>query len=148
LEINTQLTDNPCYIKYENFETEEDNQIKRFKRAIQIEPVINVSTFDLTIQKENLSVAYSDTNRNSHLGIQLSYPNEIFYFENQEVKSTEEMSTFQLYSELIWLIKKITKKAKALRNGKVSNPNFWISERIIDEINNNINLKTNFIKLT
>ena len=147
LDIYTQITDNPELVNYEVFEIEEENEIKKFKRAIQLEPVINVSPFNLTVQNDKLSVAFHDSTRNSHLGIQLTYPKEIIYLETKEVLSTEQLSTFQLYSELIKLIKKKCKKAKAMKEGKVLKPNFWISELAIAEVNSNVNLKSNDIIL-
>ena len=147
LDIYTQITDNPELVNYEVFEIEEENEIKRYKRAIQLEPVINVSPFNLTVQNEKLSVAFHDSTRNSSLGIQFSYPKEILYLKTNEVMLTEQLSTFQLYSELIKLIKKKCKKAKAMKEGKVLKPNFWISELAIAEVNSNVNLKNNDIIL-
>jgi len=147
LDIYTQITDNPKLVNYEDFEIEEKNEIKRFKRAIPLEPVINISPFNLTVQNEKLSVAFHDSTRNSYLGIQFTYPKEIIYLETNEVLSTVELSTFELYTELLNLIKKKCKKAKAMKAGKVLKPNFWISELAIAEVNNNVNLKNNDIIL-
>ncbi|WP_405397514.1 hypothetical protein [Maribacter sp. Asnod2-G09] len=147
LDIYTQITDNPELVNYEVFEIEEENEIKRYKRAIQLEPVINVAPFNLTVQNEKLSVAFHDSTRNSSLGIQFSYPKEILYLKTNEVMLTEQLSTFQLYSELIKQIKKKCKKAKAMKEGKVLRPNFWISELAIAEVNSNVNLKSNDIIL-
>ena len=147
MDIYTQITDNPELVNYEVFEIEEDNEIKRYKRAIQLEPVINVAPFNLTVQNEKLSVVFHDSTRNSSLGIQFSYPKEILYLKTNEVMLTEQLSTFQLYSELVKRIKKKCKKAKAMKEGKVLKPNFWISELAIAEVNSNVNLKGNDIIL-
>lgn len=146
LDIHTQITDNPEYIKYEVFEIEEDNQYKKFTRAIQIEPVINISSFALRVDhKEQLRVNLFDGKLNSHIGLEFSYPKEIW--QNNEVIKTENLSTYKLYAELIKRIKKQASKAKAVRHGVHSSPDFWISEKCLPEINNNFGLKENSITL-
>ncbi len=144
--IDTSITDNLKLIKYEKFKVEEDGIQKTFKRAIQLKPVINVTTFSLVIDyKDRLSVAFYEPK--SNLGIQLNYPKEIYNFETDENIKTEKFSTYKLYKELVKSVKKISKKACVERNGKRIKPNFWISEKAINDINNNYSLKKNNIKL-
>ncbi|MDA3616002.1 hypothetical protein [Polluticaenibacter yanchengensis] len=147
LDIHTQITDKPQYIRYEIFEIKENNQHKKFKRAIQIEPVINISSFALRVDhKQQLRVNLFDGKLNSHIGLEFSYPKEIW--QNNETIKTGNLSTYNLYVELIKRIKKYTHKAKAVRNGINSSPDFWISEKCLPEINNNFGLKENAIILT
>ena len=142
------MTDNPKHIKYEKFEHDEDGKIKTFKRSIQIEPVINISPFSLQVDhKERLTVKFYDHKYNSNIGLEISYPKEIQYLENGNIISTENLSTHKLYSELIKRIKKISKKAKAKRKNNLSTPNFWISSKCIDGINNNVIMRRNMITL-
>ena len=146
LEIYTALTDNIEHIKFEKFKIEEDGIIKTFKRAIQIEPVINISPFSLKIDhKDRLTVMFSE--RNSNIGLEISYPREVQYLGSREIISTENLSTHKLYLELVKRIKKISKKAKAKRNDSLSKPNFWISSNCIDGVNKNVMIKRNLITL-
>lgn len=147
LDIYTQITDNPKYIYYEVFEKEENNQIKKFKRAIQREPVINISPFSLRVneRKNQLSINFFDGIGNSNIGLELSYPKEIW--QNNKVLKTENLTTYKLYVELIKRIKKNAHKAKAERNGDNSSPNFWISDKSLSEVNNNFGLRKNAITL-
>lgn len=148
LNIHTSLTDNPQYINYEKFEHKEDLEIKIFKRSIQIEPVINISPFSLQLDsKKKLTVQFSDHKHNSNIGLEISYPKEIIYLESGNIISTENLSTYKLYLELIKRIKKTSKKSKAKRENNVSTPNFWISAKCISEINNNAMVKRNLITL-
>lgn len=147
LEIHTSLTNNPNTIRYEPFEKEEDGMIKIFKRAIQLEPVINVTIFCLMIDsKDKFNVALYDSSGESNLGLQINYPREIYNFENQKTIKTETFSNFRLYTDLVNSIKKVGRKAKATRENKISKPNFWLTERVIDDINNSYNVKNNSIK--
>ncbi len=146
LDIYTQITDNPKYIKYEVFEIEEDNQLKKFKRSIQIEPVINISPFSLMVDhKQQLRVNLFDSKRNSHIGLEFTYPKEIL--RNNKTIKTENLTTYKLYVELIKRIKKQAHKVKAVRDDVNSSPDFWISEKCLPEINNNFGLKENSIML-
>lgn len=147
LDIYTQITDNPEYIDYEVFEIEENNQLRKFKRAIQREPVINISPFALTVNesKNQLRVNIYDGKRNSNIGLEFSYPKEIW--QNDKALKTENLTTYKLYVELVKRIKKIAHKAKAVRNTDNSNPDFWISDRCLSEINNNFGLRENAIIL-
>ncbi len=148
LDINTAITDNPELIKYEAFEREENNEIKTFKRVVQMDPVINISPFTLRVDnKDRLTVAIADHTRNTYVGLQFTYPKEYYSFETDNCYLTENMSTFALYRELISRIKKNSKKANAVRNGKSFKPNFWISPNCISEINNNFGLRKNSITL-
>ena len=146
-DIYTQITDNPKYIDYEVFEIEEDNQVKQFKRAIQLEPVINISPFSLTVNQRNqqLRVNVFDATGNSKIGLEFSYPKEIW--QNDQALKTEHLTTYQLYLELVRRIKKIAHKAKAVRNGETSSPDFWISDKSLSEVNNNFGLRENAITL-
>ncbi|WP_027388274.1 hypothetical protein [Chryseobacterium gregarium] len=146
-DIYTQITDNPKYIDYEIFESEENNQLKKFKRAIQREPVINISPFSLTVdeKKNQLRVNIFDGTGNSNIGLEFSYPKEIW--QNGKALTTENLTTYKLYVELIKRIKKNARKAKAIRNGDTSSPDFWISERSLPEVNTNFGLKENSILL-
>jgi len=92
---------------------------------------------------QQLRVNLFDGKRNSHIGLEFSYPKEIW--QNNKVIKTENLSTCKLYIELIKRIKKQTHKAKAVRNEVNSSPNFWISEKSLPEINNNFGLKENSI---
>lgn len=147
LDIYTQITDDPKYIDYEVFEIEEDNQLKKFKRAIQREPVINISPFSLKVdeRKNQLRVNVFDGIGNSNIGLEFSYPKEIW--QNDQLIRTENLTTYKLYVELIKRIKKIAHKAKAVRNGNNLSPDFWISDRCISEVNNNFKLRENSITL-
>ncbi len=146
-DIYTQITDNPKYIDYEIFESEENNQLKKFKRAIQREPVINISPFSLTVdeKKNQLRVNIFDGTGNSNIGLEFSYPKEIW--QNGKALTTENLTTYKLYVELIKRIKKNARKAKAIRNGDTSSPDFWISERSLPGVNTNFGLKENSILL-
>lgn len=147
LDIYTQITDNPKYIDYEIFEIEDNNQLKKFKRAIQREPVINVSPFSLTVneRKNQLHVNFFDGIGNSNIGLEFSYPREIWL--NDSVLKTENLSTYTLYQELIKRIKKVSRKAKAVRNGENYSPDFWISDMCLSDVNNNFGLRENSITL-
>ncbi|MGJ1196001.1 hypothetical protein ACR777_06455 [Sphingobacterium spiritivorum] len=147
LDIYTQVTDNPDYIDYEVFEIEENNQLRKFKRAIQRQPVINISPFALTVNesKNQLRVNIYDGKRNSNIGLELSYPKEIW--QNDKALKTENLTTYKLYIELVKRIKKIAHRAKAVRNADNSSPDFWISDRCLSEINNNFGLRENEIIL-
>jgi len=148
LDIHTALTDNIEHIKFERFEIEEDGIIKTFKRAIQIEPVINISPFSLQIDNKNrLTVIFFDSKCNSNIGLEISYPKEIQNLESGEISSTENFSTHKLYLELVKRIKEISKKSKAKRNNNLSKPNFWISSNCIEEVNKNVMIKRNLITL-
>lgn len=145
LEIHTSLTIDPEIVQYEPFQIEENGLVKTFKRANQLEPLINVTNFCLTVdKKERLSVALYDSG-SSNLGLQINYPKEIYDFDKKQTMKTEEFSNFKLYTNLITSIKTIGKKAKATRNGKLSKPNFWVTEKVIDDINNNYNVKEKMI---
>ena len=147
LEIHTSLTNDPNIIHYEPFEKEEDGIIKIFKKAIQLKPVINITVFCLKIDsKDKFNISLYDSSGESNLGLQINYPREIYSIENQETIKTETFSNFRLYTDLVNSIKKIGKKAKASRKNKVSKPNFWLTERVIDDINNNYHLKNNSIR--
>lgn len=146
LNIYTALTDNPEYIKFEEFKIEEDGKVKTFKLPVVIEPVINISPFSLQIDaKERLTVMFSDSNYN--IGLEISYLKKIVDLESGKIISTENLSTHKLYLELVKRIKKVSKKSKARRNNKISRPNFWISSRCINEINKNAMIKRNGITL-
>ncbi len=144
--ICTHLTTNPNHIKYEPFEIKENGKIKKFKKTISIEePLISIGLFSLMIDhKGRLTTAYSDAN--SLLGLQFNYPKEIYL--NEKNVETINFSTYKFYNTLVQRIKKKTKKAKAIRNGKQSKPNFWLSEKVLFEINNNFNLLKNNIVLS
>lgn len=146
--ICTSLTTNPNHIKYAPFEIEEENKIKKFKKVVAVEEsLISIGVFSLMIDhKDRLTTAYFDTQGNSLLGLQFSYPKEIYL--NEKNMETKNFSTYNLYNTLIHRIKKKTKKVKAMRNGKQSKPNFWLSEKVLSEINNNFNLLKNNIVLS
>lgn len=147
LDIYTQITDNPKYIDFEIFEIKENKQLKKFKRAIQNEPVINVSPFSLTVNeiKNQLRVNIFDDTGNSNIGLEFSYPKEIW--QNDKTVKTENFTTYKLYVELVKRIKKFSRKAKAVRNEENSSLDFWISDKSLPEINNNIGLRENSITL-
>lgn len=147
LDIYTQITDNPKYIDFEIFEIKENKQLKKFKRAIQNEPVINVSPFSLTVNemKNQLRVNIFDDTGNSNIGLEFSYPKEIW--QNDKTVKTENFTTYRLYVELVKRIKKISRKAKAVRNEENSSLDFWISDKSLSGVNNNVGLKENSITL-
>lgn len=146
LEIHTSLTIDPKLIEYEPFQREEDGIIKTFKRAIQLEPVVNVTNFCLTINaKDKLSVSVYDLGK-SNLGLQLNYPKEIYNFETKETIKTDKFSNFNLFVDLKKSIKKIGRKAKVERKGIIAKPNFWLTEKVIDDLNNNFKVKENLIE--
>ncbi len=97
--------------------------------------------------KEILSVAYADNSRNHNIGVELSYPKEVFYKVSSKSVFTDNFSTYFLLENLIKRIKTSCKKAKAKRDGKISKPNFWVSKKSIIDINNNVMLKKNKIIL-
>lgn len=142
------IIDNSDFVRFEEVEVTENNELKKFKVLERLSPTINFSAFALMVDyKDRLSVAYMDPTNKSNLGIEISFPKAFYSYISKRTKETEKLSTFQLYSELIRLIKQKTRKAKAERNGVISKPNFWISESVIEEINNNISLKSNGIRL-
>lgn len=147
LDIYTQITDNPKYIDFEIFEIKENKQLKKFKRVIQNEPVINVSPFSLTVNeiKNQLRVNIFDDTGNSNIGLEFSYPKEIW--QNDKTVKTENFTTYKLYVELVKRIKKISRKAKAVRNEENSSLDFWISDKSLSGVNNNVGLKENSITL-
>lgn len=147
LDIYTQITDNPKYIDFEIFEIKENKQLKKFKRAIQNEPVINVSPFSLTVNeiKNQLRVNIFDDTGNSNIGLEFSYPKEIW--QNDKTVKTENFTTYKLYVELVKRIKKFSRKAKAVRNEENSSLDFWISDKSLSGVNNNVGLKENSITL-
>lgn len=86
-----------------------------------------------------------DGTGNSNIGLEFSYPKEIW--QNGKALTTENLTTYKLYVELIKRIKKNARKAKAIRNGDTSSPDFWISERSLPGVNTNFGLKENSILL-
>ncbi len=127
LEIYTSITNNP--------------------NLIEKEPLINVTTFCLTVDsKDRFSVALYDLGI-SNLGIQINYPKEIYSFDSKKIFNTEHFYNFKLFTEIIETIKKKGRKAKVKRKNKVLRPNFWLTEKVIDDINHNYNIKNNLIEV-
>ncbi|WP_203395264.1 hypothetical protein QSV08_12385 [Maribacter sp. BPC-D8] len=150
LNIYTHLIINPNHIKYgDKFVAEVDGETKTFKLATQAEEsAINISPFSLQLDhKDRLSVMFFDGKHNSNIGLEFSYPTRLMDLKTKEIISTENLSTYKLYKELIRRIKKFSKKAKAIRNDNISKPNFWISPRCVNDINKNVIMKQNSIIL-
>lgn len=146
--IYSSITDNKALVEYESFEIEEDGKMNKYKRPIILQPVINISPFNLMVDpKDRLSVMYSDPRRLSYIGIEFAYRTTYRDPKSNEFIPTNDLSTYHLFQQLIASIKSKSGKAKAQRNGKLSRPNFWISKRCIPEINNNVMMKKNKILL-
>ncbi len=96
--------------------------------------------------KDKFSVSLYDLGM-SNLGIQINYLKEIYSFDSKNIFGTENFYNFKLFTEIIEAIKKKGRKAKVKRKNKVSRPNFWLTEKVIDDINNNYNIKTNLIEI-
>ena len=117
-----------------------------YKLVEPSEPVINISPFYLLFlgeKKESLTIA-SD-NKEGVIGLQLSYPKFVTWFntENPELMETNSYDTYTLYGILVERIKKNTRKAKIQSPVKLFKPNFWISRDAVSLINKNKYLKKN-----
>ncbi|MBS9774002.1 MAG: hypothetical protein KGV59_02430 [Tenacibaculum sp.] len=146
--IVTRLTNNLNLIELEPFEIEEGNKIKKFKRVLISEFMVNIGTFSfMAYPKDKLTTAYCDNTGKSDLGLQISYPKEIICLDDNKIIKLDEFKTYELYSEIVKKIKKISRRVKAIRNGIEIKPNFWITEKVLKDINNNLYLRENDIIL-
>lgn len=116
-----------------------------YKVAEPLEPVINISPFYLYYlkEKDSLSVAYF--NEEGIIGLQLSYPKYVTWYntENPETIETNSFNSFALFETLVEQIKGQTRKAKVQSQTKLFKPNFWISKEAVLLINENKYLKEN-----
>ncbi|WP_222984049.1 hypothetical protein [Flagellimonas meishanensis] len=114
-----------------------------YKSIQPIEPVINIRPFYLYLKNGKFSIETS--NDEGILGLELSYPKVVsFGSEGHEyLYETDQYSGYELFMELTNRIKKLSHKAKLTGIEKTYRPNFWVDNKIPDEINNNSYLKKN-----
>lgn len=144
------ITDKRSNVEYEGFEIKENGVFNKYKLPLIIKPIITISPFTLKFnQKGSLTVIFSDSTNFTNIGIEFIYPKEIYDKKLQQVVLTENFETAQLFQKLISRIKKISSKVKIQRgnNEKILKPNFWISKRCIDEVNNNVMMKKEKLKI-
>jgi hypothetical protein len=145
--MRTSITDDYQKIEFELIFENEKKKSNDFKLVRPTEPVINVAPFSLyPIESGGLSVAYSESERN--IGLEFNYPKFISLdSENHRLlHETKDFPTYNLYLNLQERIKKISKKAKILRNEKLIKPNFWISPKCIEIFLKNFNNKKENIR--
>ncbi len=146
LDVIIRLTNDLNLIKFEPFEIEESGKVKKFKRVLISEFMVNIGTFSfMAYPKDKLTTSYYDVTGKSDLGLQISYPKEIICTESSNIIELDKFKTYKLYTEITKKVKKIAKRAKAIRNGIETKPNFWITEKVLKDINNNYYLRENNI---
>ena len=121
--IRISITDDSKKIEFQPMLDKEKKKSNEFKLVRPTEPVINVAPFSLyPIESGGLSIAYSESERN--IGLELNYPKFISLdSENHSFwHETNEFSTSDLYFDLQKRIKKISRKAKILRDEKLIKP--------------------------
>jgi len=120
-----------------------------YKLVEPSEPVINITPFYLLYFPKHESLTIASDNREGIIGLQLSYPKVVTWFnsENPEEMETNSFDTFALFETLVARIKKNTRKAKMQGPTKLFKPNFWISRDAVSFINKNKYLKNNGLEI-
>lgn len=119
------------------------------------EPLIRVSPFFLSIINENsvqekISSAYFDDSGSSCIGIKLSYPTSVTYWDSDDQAtnhSTNHFRNAELFKTMTEYIKKISHKAKVKKEERTYGSNFWITQEAAKYIMSNIYLKEKNINI-
>nr|WP_299175170.1 hypothetical protein [uncultured Allomuricauda sp.] len=145
--IRVSITNNLDSIKFEDIKNRKGEISSEFKLVRPSEPVVNIRPFYTYFKNGKLSIETS--NDEGVLGLELSYPKVVsFGSEGHEyLYETEQFSGFELLTELVKRTKKLSHKAKLTCNEKTYRPNFWVDNKLTEEINNNSYLKKNSLIL-
>jgi hypothetical protein len=145
--IRISITDDFRKIEFQTMLNKEKKKSIEFKLVRPTEPLITVAPFSLCpIESGGLSVVYSESDR--YIGLELTYPKYISLdSENHQFRhETQDFTSFELFIDLQKRIKKISKRAKIIRNEKLIKPNFWISPKCVEIFQNNFNNKKENIR--
>lgn len=119
------------------------------------EPLIRVSPFFLSIInvnsiQEKISSVYFDDSGNSCIGVKLSYPTFVTYWDSDDQATNHSTSHFrnaELFKTMTEYIKKISHKAKVKTEERIYRSNFWITQEAAKYIMSNIYLKEKNINI-
>lgn len=146
--VRESIIDDIDKVSFREVKDEKGNPMP-YKVIEPLEPIINISPFYLffSAEKESLSVAY--LNEEGIIGLQLSYPKYVTWYnkENPETIETSSFDSFGLFKTLVERIKKNTNKAKLQSPTKLFKPNFWISKEALLLINKNKYLIENGLEI-
>lgn len=144
-EVRMMVTDSADKVFYKVCKNDK-GEVMPFKVMEPTEPVINIAPFYLSwsAEYEKMSVAY--LNAEGIIGLELSFPKYVSfnYVDNID---TSTYKTAELYKTLVSRIKAISKKAKVETTIKLYKPDFWISAKAIQPINQNRYLKENKLRI-
>ena len=111
------------------------------------EPFMNIDPFCLLYKKEKnlLSTIYHEPE--NVFGLQISYPKTISLADkNDNLRgnySTEKYPMYVIFKDIIKQIKKISHKAKMMKDGQLLKPDFWISDKAKEQVGQNYYLQKN-----
>ena len=111
------------------------------------EPFMEIDPFCLLYKKEKnlLSTIYHEPE--NVFGLQISYPKTISLADkNDNLRgnySTEKYPMYVIFKDIIKQIKKISHKAKMMKDGQLLKPDFWISDKAKEQVGQNYYLQKN-----
>ena len=111
------------------------------------EPFMNIDPFCLLYKKEKnlLSTIYHEPE--NVFGLQINYPKTISLADkNDNLRgnySTEKYAMCGIFKDIIKQIKKISHKAKMMKDDQLLKPDFWISDKAKEQVGQNHYLQEN-----